>query len=325
MATADELLMMNATEDEVTEEILVADLKTRVIAIPASINILGVEADDDVKRLQFRMPRYYGEFDLSTFDIRVNFQNARNKGDVYPVDDVDVTEDNYITFSWLVDRVAFQYAGDVKFSLCLKLYDDAGVVIKELNTTFATLPVLPGLETEKAVVDQNPSAFDQVMFRLYALEAASGIGQNGYYTVVNVSENNEGVLFSLINQDGEVITNVKHGVTPTRGVDYWTEEDIKVITEDANKRINALMPKIRDIVLTTDWNDNVQTIPVDGITANSMILVSAYPNESNIIAYNKSGVRCIGQGVGSLTFQCTVAPLTSIRVNIVIYGSMTTD
>ena len=323
MATAEELLMTTAGEDEVTEEILVADLNTRVISIPTSIAILGVESDDDVKRLQFKIPRYYGEFDLSEFDVRVNFQNARSKGDVYPVDDVAVTDDDHITFSWLVDRVAFQYAGNVNFSLCLKLYDDAGTVIKELNTTFATLPVLQGLETEKAVVEQNPSAFDQIMYRLYAIEAVSGLGQNGYYTVINVTENDEGVLFSLVNQDGEIIANVKHGYVPVKGVDYWTEEDVTTITADLNAQVNKLIPKFHTITLSTDWADGTQTVSVPGVTADSMIFVVPHPETANSTAYTNYGIQCYEQGTDYLKFRCTIAPPTTIQVNVGVYGSNT--
>lgn len=324
MATAEELLM-TAIEDS-TLEVLEIDLNTRVIAIPASLKILGVESDDDVKRLQFVIPQHYGEFDLSAFDFRINFKNKRGKGDVYPVDDLTVTDDDKLAFTWLVDRTAFTYAGDVEFSVCMKLFDNTGMVIKELNTTYASLPVLPGLETEKAVVEQNPSAFDQVMYRLYAVEAASGIGQNGYYTIVKVSENEDGVVFSFVNQDGTVEANIMHGHTPVRGVDYWTEEDVSDITADLKKRIDAMSPMIVPVTLVAnDWVDGVQTVEITGIDADSMIFIAPHPEDTNETAYTNSGIRCVEQGDNQLTFRCTIIPSIDINVNVVVYhGSAST-
>ena len=123
MATAKELLGMIS---DVTDDSLVVNLDTRIISIPTSISVLGVESDDDTKRLRFMVPKNYGEFDLSTFNIQVNFKNANGDGDFYLVDDIEVSDD-VITFTWLIDRPAFARYGDVDFSLCMKKFDGADV------------------------------------------------------------------------------------------------------------------------------------------------------------------------------------------------------
>lgn len=151
MATADELL---STLD--TDKTLIIDKDLRTITIPSSVKNLGVESDDDVLRLKFSMPRMYGDVDLSDFSIYINYMNAKNTGDVYVVDDKTIADDT-ITFSWLVGRVALAYKGSVRFIVCMKLYDSAmEEVIKEYNTTIASLPVLEGLETSEAAIEQNP-------------------------------------------------------------------------------------------------------------------------------------------------------------------------
>lgn len=324
MATADELLM---SVSEPTDEILVVDLDTRIIEIPASVRVLGVESDDDVRRLHFRMPRQFGEFDLSEFDVRVNFKNGKSPGDVYPVDDVTVSDDGVMTFSWLVNRTAFVKSGDVNFSLCLKKYDDDGVVIKEFNTTYAVLPVLEGLETEKAVVENNPSLIDTVLYRLYAVEASHELGKNGYYTIVKVTENDEGVLFSIVDQDGNLEAQVKHGYTPVKGVDYYTEterNDFKTgIETELKDHVNQWSPKPITITLaSTNWTNNKQTVTVADVTANTtqtIVFTSPEPSDDNYAAYTENAVRCISQGDSTLTFQCESVPTIDLTVNIVIY------
>lgn len=162
MATADEILA-----SVLGEEVLTIDLDSREIIIPDSIQNLGVESDDDVLSLTFSLPRYYdnNEVDLSTFDIHVNYLNANNEGDLYEVNDKSI-EGNNIIFEWLVGRHAVSYHGDVTFNVCLKEMDGT-TVIREFNTTVATLPVLRGLETSEAVVQEYADVLEQWKEQLF--------------------------------------------------------------------------------------------------------------------------------------------------------------
>lgn len=175
--TAEELLQN--TEDselhEASNEVFVIDNDLRTIFVPESISNIGVESDDDVNRLYFQMPKQYGEFDLSEFNIRINYMNADNKGDIYAVTDKEVFGDN-ITFSWLVGRTAFAKKGNVRFIVCLKKTDDEGSVQKEFNTTVATLAVLEGLETSEQIVQENPDIIEEILKRLDTLETTGGGG-----------------------------------------------------------------------------------------------------------------------------------------------------
>ena len=177
MATADEILEQMENNPELyaadPEEICVIDNDLRTITIPSGLQTVGVESDEDVKRLNFQMPKQYGEVDLSEFNIRINFMNANNSGDVYAVTDKAVSGDN-ITFSWLVGRNALAYRGNIRFIVCLKKTDAEGVVQQEFNTTVATLSVLEGLETTEAVVAENPDIIEQILARLDELEENGG-------------------------------------------------------------------------------------------------------------------------------------------------------
>ena len=156
-------------------EVCTIDNDLRTITIPSGLQTVGVESDEDVRRLNFQMPKQYHEVDLSEFDIRINFMNANNSGDVYAVTDKAVSGDN-ITFSWLVGRNALAYRGNIRFIVCLKKTDAEGVVQQEFNTTVATLSVLEGLETTEAVVAENPDIIEQILARLDELEENGGGG-----------------------------------------------------------------------------------------------------------------------------------------------------
>ncbi len=175
-------------------KILTIDNDLRKITIPDTIKNLGVESDDDVLRLHFSIPRMYGTVDLADFDIRINYMNAGNESDVYVVAD-KYAEPDAITFSWLVDRTVAAYKGNVKFIVCLKLLSEDGIVVKEFNTTVATLPVLEGLETSEKVVQQNPDVLEQILRRLDALEQNGTGGGSGS----DSSQNANGLTTAQIN------------------------------------------------------------------------------------------------------------------------------
>lgn len=178
MATADEILnaMQDGTELQAEEgELLIVDNDLRTITIPPEIANIGVESDDNVKRLHFQMPRQYGEFDLSEFDIRINYLAANNTGDIYVVTDKAVSGDN-ITFSWLVGRSAFAAQGTVRFIVCLKKTNQEGAVEQEYNTTVATLQALEGIEPSGQIVEDNPEVIESILKRLDVLEENGGGG-----------------------------------------------------------------------------------------------------------------------------------------------------
>ena len=338
MATAEELLAMsNSTPAkavaEVEEEstVLELDLDTRLITIPGSIAILGVESDDDVKRLEFRMGRYYGEFDLSNFEIRINFENAKGKGDFYLVEDKAITDNNYITFTWLVDRLALQYQGDVTFSVCLKLFED-DIVVKEFNSTIAKLPVLEGLETESAIVDKNPSAFDTVLGRLIAVETATGLGRAGYYSVVRIEGSENGAAVVVLNQDGETTGYIRNGepgrdgYTPRKGVDYWTEDEkteVKTAAASyATNYVDTWAPQTIAVDLPSNgWTNNRQRVTVPGVSATNIIVVSSDQTYIKYKEYASCCVRCVAQENNALTFECERTPSIDLTANIAVYYS----
>lgn len=176
-------------------EVCTIDNDLRTITIPSGLQTVGVESDEDVRRLNFQMPKQYGEVDLSEFDIKINFVNANNSGDVYAVTDKAVSGDN-ITFSWLVGRNALAYRGNIRFIVCLKKADAEGVVQQEFNTTVATLSVLEGLETTEQVIQENPDIIEQILARLDELEEGGGGGGTTNYNNLSNQPQINGVTLS---------------------------------------------------------------------------------------------------------------------------------
>lgn len=195
-------------------DVLEIDNNLRITKIPPGM-ILGVENDIEVRRLHFKMPKNYGEFDLSTFEIRINYANARNKGDFYVVDD-SVVEGDTITFSWLVGRNATLSRGRTRFVVCMRKVDESGVVQQEFNTAVASLYVLEGLETTGTIAQQNPDAIEAILKRLDNVEkngSDSGTGSATTSEPIILDGNSDLIVWNV--QEGEnaiVTTYDKKGI-----------------------------------------------------------------------------------------------------------------
>lgn len=149
--TAEELLAQ--MESEITPlsvespDKCVIDPESREIVIPETYQILGVESDEKVERIEFECPKIVGDnIDLSKLQIRINYQNANGDKDQYIVEDVETNGDN-IEFSWLLSRKVTMYRGTVNFVVCaVKVSGET--IQNEWNTTLATSQVLEGLEVD---------------------------------------------------------------------------------------------------------------------------------------------------------------------------------
>lgn len=129
------------------------DENLRIITIPKVKNVFGIKGDIEVNRLTFSLPRYYSGFDMSEFSARVNYVNANKEANYYEANDV-TSDDENVTFSWLMGPDVTAYAGDVKFSIKLYKKQDSKVV-KVFNTKSGSGTVYEGLDVEDTVTPEE--------------------------------------------------------------------------------------------------------------------------------------------------------------------------
>lgn len=249
MITADALLAA-----AFTGESLIVDVENRKIHIPSSVTHLGVESDEDVMKLLFDMPRFYGDVDLSEFEININYKNAKGGGDVFTVEEKVVSE-NLISFSWLIGRFATAYPGNVKFSICLKKPDTNEIdgIGQEFNTQPEELPVLQGLETGVGFTEGYPSLYEDLLLRIRTLEQqiASGVvGGGGAYTITG-----RWVLKSPVNLTGAVMADAVRNASIKTGADYDTPIVGIVVVDDIGIGY-ALNSSDTGTIMVTDFNGN---------------------------------------------------------------------
>lgn len=194
MPTVDELL-----NDTIESQVCIIDPDTRVINVPACYKEFGVEADEKVNRIKFQCPKMVGDnIDLTTFNLYINYMNARGEYNAYLVDDVTVSGDD-ITFSWVLSRHVTEKSGTVNYIVCAKKSDDTGV-INEWNTKIATATVGVGLEATTEIEAQNADVIEQILKKISAI----GSIENGTNISLNVTGAAVGqtVKISVIDTNG---------------------------------------------------------------------------------------------------------------------------
>ena len=140
MATVDELLAAETTESDDELSFLI-DEHLRIITVPERGVVLGVEGDKDVNRVRFRMNRYYHGSDLSSFQIRINYQNADGEVNYFTVSEKTVDTDTF-SFVWVVAADAVMTKGTVLFVVNCFTTDSSDVVQKAYHTTLGAASVL---------------------------------------------------------------------------------------------------------------------------------------------------------------------------------------
>lgn len=158
MASVEEVLAgMEEVNREEEELCFVIDKDFRLISIQERGAVLGVEGDKDVNRVRFRMNRYYHGSDLSSFQIRINYQNAEGEVNYFTVKEKTVDTDTF-SFIWVVAADAVMTKGTVLFVVNCFTADADGVVQKAYHTTLGVASVLEGLEVD--VEGNQPQIMD---------------------------------------------------------------------------------------------------------------------------------------------------------------------
>lgn len=311
--TTEEALAAAQVNDTGADEVITIDNDLRTIIIPASITLLGVESDENVQTLHFQMPKTYKGLDLSEFAIRINYMNANNVGDTYAVDDSEISGEN-IVFTWTVGRVACMYKGNTKFIVCLKKKDASGNVLKEFNTSLASLPVLEGLETTEAVVAENPDIIEQILTRLDNVteipqeKVTEAVSTYMEANPINVPKN-----LSDLKEDAE------HRTVTDAEKQSWNDQQALTITYGGKTHTYDGSEAVA-ITIETGGIERIEKLATD-------TTVTLEPNKLYIFPEMESLTYTIGEGTGEVhfIFRSGATATMVVHPSNVNIGSFTVD
>lgn len=245
LATVEEVLQTMTDDDIVYDDNYPAqfliDNDLRIITVPSDGVVLGVENDKDVNLVKFKMPRFYKKKDLSSFNIRVIFENAKGELGYYMVPNKEINEDS-LEFGWILDHTVTAYKGSVRFIVRL-------TTLKEDNTVETASD---SADTVTAQVDQ---AFDTTIGTANVLESLS-IDQD--YTpgqVQDVLQKLQHYADSIVNKvstqlTGKVNSAVEEATAATKAANMATANTNKA-TETANNLISKVYPVVENVLKGT--------------------------------------------------------------------------
>lgn len=300
MATALDLLM-SAKEDvnllSEQSDICTIDAKTRIIFVPSTIVVGGVQSDKNAERIKFSCPKIVGDnLDLSKFSVRINFENVSSVDfnvsikDQYICDDVAVDGEN-VTFSWLIGRNAARYMGTVRFIVCAVKTDSDSNISVEWNTAIAEVPVLEGIEIDQPQIGEQEKDIINQLLELTKNTSAEA--------VQNVNSAKEQAIKDIqsVSQPDTTLT-IEGGLAEAKA----TGEAIGSLKEDIVANLNELYNKEEEEIAVEPSDYNLLENKVAYIDTNNEIMTyenaNAYVMHKIVISGEK--YRILSQTHGSV-------------------------
>lgn len=168
-------LSVNPDEEPIIE--IDADLRT--ITIPNELRDIAVTGDHLSETIYFSCPRYFDGEDLSLHTCIIRFINAGNEYGETNAISLESSDDR-ITFGWAIDNYATRYSGTLTFTIQFETRKDN--IDYQWQTTPAHLNILPGLNIESTITDQDDILFrtlsNQISILQKKVEALERISSN---------------------------------------------------------------------------------------------------------------------------------------------------
>ena len=254
MASSEDVIKLLSEDDYLHDPIQFdIDNDLRIVTIPKDGNIIGVVGDKNTNRVNFRMPRYYNGFDMSEFQVRVNYKNVNQKTSYYEVNDLttavktETTDEDKLLFTWLVDSDVCEAHGNVDFSVRMLKTADDGTIIQEFNTTIATGLVLEGLDAYVSGIKNNVDLLNRLRADVYVdvLNKIGGIGGGGSGTAIPLISTFE----KLENDSGIRIEKLRFDAVGTSNILL-----VQAYNSAATTILSGLFNKFNSLLSGLNWN-----------------------------------------------------------------------
>ena len=134
------------------------DPVTRTISNNANKKLTLMQYDNKSERYSFDVDRYIDGHDLMNCNkVQVHFFNMGSNREKHPglylVDDLKVnpTNDNQVTFSWLISQDATNYSGTLSFLITFKCTEEDEVVYRWSSSIYSGIQIVAGLDNNNII------------------------------------------------------------------------------------------------------------------------------------------------------------------------------
>ena len=155
----------------------------RVVIVPDELKTIGVQYDNKVNRLPFRIPRHWDGQDLFDMSIYINYKLPDGTTSSHYVNQKTAEDDNTISFDWVINQKKKKKAGDITFLVCAKKTNHiARSMPAEEDDTIhwnselcKDIRVSEGLECDEEIIETHPEIIQQIFDRIDSLEITTDI------------------------------------------------------------------------------------------------------------------------------------------------------
>lgn len=182
MAQVDELLNAEDLNYEDTstystpgEGVYVEVNEKRVVTVPDELKTIGVQYDNKVNRLPFRIPRHWDGQDLFDMSIYINYKLPDGTTASHYVNQKTAEDENTIRFDWVINHNVTQKAGNITFLVCAKKTDGENDTIHWNSELCKDIWVSEGLECDEEIIETYPETIQQIYDRIDSLEMITDV------------------------------------------------------------------------------------------------------------------------------------------------------
>lgn len=176
-----------------------------------------VQGDHNSERFTFECPRYIEGHDMTLVNkIIVNYMNVSTSG-AYEVDDL-TSDDEKITFSWLISKNATENVGKLVFAISFKCVQEDEKITYEWHTTINDdIRIIDGLNNETSIVEDNVDILEQWKRELFGasdgevskIQEASNQAQTEIEDLTTASKNDIETLTTNSKKEISDLTDAK--------------------------------------------------------------------------------------------------------------------
>ena len=192
----------------------------RYIAVPESLQKIGVQFDHNAETVTFDCPRYWDGHDLSKMKIYINYMRPNDSFGAYLCSDaeIDSIDDTIMHFNWVISGHVTEFAGPLSFLVCICDVDQNGDSTTHWNSELNTqMYISSGMKCRDAILGRYPDIITQLLNRMDSVEAV-------FAPTVEITEIEGGHHLKMVDVNGTYEFDVMDGNKGDKG-DAFTYSD----------------------------------------------------------------------------------------------------
>ena len=221
-----------------------------------------VRYDHNSERFTFEIPRYVDGHDMSLCNvIQIHFINisankTENNSDVYEVEDMYISDDKKVVFSWLISKNATQFNGTLNFAIRFACSTGETIEYAWHTDIYSGISIVNSINNGAAIVEEYSDILEEWRLTLFG------------YRVESVGLENPKILRELASGTYHLFGDFLPYAGSTDVISFNDSLHVNVIQEEDKTSIQVLYPKDNCVKFLeiTDDSCSSRTVYLDDLS-----------------------------------------------------------